>query len=104
MKLQGKTALVTGAARRIGRHIALKLASAGARILVHARTPSNDAEETLSLIQKANDSELVYHDFSDPDTTGKWFQNLISRFSGVGYPGQFGLFLHSGHPEYYDTA
>jgi 3-oxoacyl-[acyl-carrier protein] reductase len=33
--LQGKTALVTGASRGIGRANALTLADAGARVLVH---------------------------------------------------------------------
>src|SRR5262245_7264215 len=41
MKLQGKTALVTGAARGIGRGCALELARAGADVAINdrARTP-----------------------------------------------------------------
>lgn len=43
MNLQGKTVLVTGAARRIGRAAALALARAGADIVVHYRSSESDA-------------------------------------------------------------
>jgi pteridine reductase len=42
--LNGKIALVTGAARRIGRAIALELASLGANIAVHYRESGEDAK------------------------------------------------------------
>lgn len=42
--LIGKIALVTGAARRLGRSIALSLARAGADVLVHYRTHGNQAK------------------------------------------------------------
>ncbi len=48
--LQGKTALVTGGARRIGRAIALALANAGADIAITYRTSNADASQTLSEI------------------------------------------------------
>ena len=89
MKLNGKTALVTGAARRIGRSIALTLASAGASVLVHTRIPSADADETLLLIQKLDNpetgtnAELVYQDLSNPDSTDLWFRKLMEQGAGV---------------------
>ena len=46
MRLQGKTALVTGAARRIGREIALGLAKAGADVAITYLTSEADAERT----------------------------------------------------------
>jgi glucose 1-dehydrogenase len=46
MKLEGKTALVTGAARGIGRGCALELAKAGANLAINDRVPS---ELTASL-------------------------------------------------------
>jgi NAD(P)-dependent dehydrogenase (short-subunit alcohol dehydrogenase family) len=42
MEINGKVALITGAAKRIGKEIALELARRGARIAVHYR--SNEAE------------------------------------------------------------
>jgi NAD(P)-dependent dehydrogenase (short-subunit alcohol dehydrogenase family) len=48
--LQGKTALVTGASRGIGRATALALAAAGARVLVHYGRSAQDAEAVAAEI------------------------------------------------------
>ena len=45
--LRGKTALVTGAARRLGRASALALASAGADVAITFRNSSREARETV---------------------------------------------------------
>jgi 3-oxoacyl-[acyl-carrier protein] reductase/pteridine reductase len=44
-KLEGKIVLVTGAARRIGRAIALRLADEGAQVAVHFHSSGQDAGE-----------------------------------------------------------
>jgi glucose 1-dehydrogenase len=51
MKLQGKTALVTGAARGIGRGVALELARAGADIAVNDRERTAQAEAAAAEIR-----------------------------------------------------
>jgi NAD(P)-dependent dehydrogenase (short-subunit alcohol dehydrogenase family) len=51
--LSGKTALVTGGSRGIGRAIALKLAEAGAQVLVHYSSSRKEAEEVVSLVLAA---------------------------------------------------
>ncbi len=51
MQLNGKTALVTGAAKRVGREIALILAQNGANILLHYNQSQSDAEKTAAEIQ-----------------------------------------------------
>lgn len=51
MDLNGKTALVTGAAKRVGREIALELARRGANILVHYRGSAQAAEDTAEEIR-----------------------------------------------------
>lgn len=50
MELKGRVALVTGAARRIGRVIALALAGRGANVAVHYRASRAEAEETAAAI------------------------------------------------------
>jgi 3-oxoacyl-[acyl-carrier protein] reductase/pteridine reductase len=49
--LRGKTALVTGGARRIGRRIALALAEAGANVAITYRNSADEAVETARLIE-----------------------------------------------------
>lgn len=67
MELHGRTALITGAAKRIGRAIALALAEGGADIVVHYRSSRREAlalkDEINSLGVKAY---LVSSDFSFP--------------------------------------
>src|SRR5579864_3669560 len=53
MDLNGKVGLVTGAGRRIGRAIALKLASHGATIAVHYRTSHAEADAVVAEISAA---------------------------------------------------
>ena len=51
MKLLGKTALVTGAARGIGRGCALELARAGADVAINDRERTPQAEAVVAEIQ-----------------------------------------------------
>ena len=48
--LAGKVALVTGAAKRIGRSVALRLATEGADIAVNYRSSKGDADEVVAQI------------------------------------------------------
>src|SRR5258708_4895305 len=51
--LSGKTALVTGASRGIGRASALALAKAGAQVLVHYGNSEKEADAVVAEIRKA---------------------------------------------------
>jgi 3-oxoacyl-[acyl-carrier protein] reductase/pteridine reductase len=50
--LSGKSALVTGGSRRIGRAIALTLAQAGADVSITYRTSADEAVETVAAIEQ----------------------------------------------------
>ena len=52
LPLSGKSALVTGGARRLGRGIALALAEAGADVTITYLTSSADATQTVADLQK----------------------------------------------------
>ncbi len=51
MNLTGKTALVTGAGKRVGREIALALARRGAKIVVHYNSSAADARKVVAEIK-----------------------------------------------------
>ncbi|MFH9401817.1 SDR family oxidoreductase [Streptomyces sp. NPDC017638] len=57
--LTGKTALVTGASRGIGRGIAERLGRDGARVAVHYGTNAKAAEETVAAIEAAGGSAFA---------------------------------------------
>jgi NAD(P)-dependent dehydrogenase (short-subunit alcohol dehydrogenase family) len=66
--LQNKTALVTGASRGIGRAIALALAAAGARILVHYGRSVQEADSLVAEIQtKGGRADAISVDLGAPD-------------------------------------
>jgi pteridine reductase len=67
MKLDGRTVLVTGAARRLGRAIAEDLASRGARLAVHYRGSAADAAAVVDGIRaRGGTAEAFAADLADP--------------------------------------
>jgi 3-oxoacyl-[acyl-carrier protein] reductase len=67
-KLKGKTALVTGASRGIGRASAMALAQAGAQVLVHYSSGEKEADAVVAEIRKGGGkAEKVGADLRKPD-------------------------------------
>jgi 3-oxoacyl-[acyl-carrier protein] reductase len=65
--LEGKTALVTGGSRGIGRAIALELARAGASVTVGYRSGADEAERVAAEAR----GRALQADLSDPDEAAK---------------------------------
>jgi 3-oxoacyl-[acyl-carrier protein] reductase len=66
--LSGKTALVTGASRGIGRASALALAKAGAQVVVHYSSAAKEAEAVVEEIRRGGGrAEMVSADLSTKD-------------------------------------
>ena len=59
MKLKGKTAVVTGGARDIGREVAIKLAKEGANVVVNYFLNQEDGDTTLKLIEEAGGKAII---------------------------------------------
>lgn len=71
MKGQPKTALVTGAAKRLGRAIALDLARAGWDVAIHYKTSEADARAVADAVREAGRrAALLKADFARADDTG----------------------------------
>jgi 3-oxoacyl-[acyl-carrier protein] reductase len=82
-KLNGKTALVTGASRGIGRAIALSLAQAGAQVLVHYSSSEKEADGVVSMIRKrGGKAEKVGADLREPDAVRTLAQQVRDIVGG----------------------
>lgn len=79
--LQGQVALVTGAAKRIGRVLALKLAQAGANIAITYRDSETEAIKTVAELEAAGvEAIAVRCDLRDPASVEGAIAEVIKRF------------------------
>ena len=83
MDLKGRTAIVTGAGRGIGRAVAVQLAQSGAAVVV------NDLDrdpllETAALIEKTGaGAEMLAGDITDPALPQRLVQAALDRFRSI---------------------
>jgi 3-oxoacyl-[acyl-carrier protein] reductase len=81
--LDGKVALVSGSGRGIGRQIALKLASAGARVVVND-LDEGPAKETLDLLrQRGGEAALCAGSVTDADFADRFVKTALDSFGGI---------------------
>lgn len=80
----GKTAIVTGASRGVGRATALRLAEGGANVVVNYIISDDDALETVDLcIKKGVDAVAVRADVSEYEGAHKVASEAIERFGRI---------------------
>ncbi|MDD5708219.1 MAG: SDR family oxidoreductase [Kiritimatiellae bacterium] len=81
--LAGRTALVTGGARRIGRAITLALARAGANVVVHYRHSRDEAGEVAALARDAKvDAWEASCDLSDTAQVAPFMDRVLALTGG----------------------
>lgn len=80
-----KTVLITGAAKRIGRAIALDLAAHGFNVLVHTNQSVPEASQTVNEIrQKGGKAEIIKADLSKLDDTQGLIQKAMRIYGPIG--------------------
>jgi len=81
-KLAGRVALVTGAGKRLGRVVALRLASEGADVAVHYGTSEAEAREVVEEIEKMGRRAVAFSaELTEVPAIQKLVQGVASRFA-----------------------
>ncbi len=84
LPLHDSTALVTGAGVRVGRAVALALASAGADVVVHYNKSADDAERTVSDIRALGRRAVALQaDLADPAAIDRLAAESSAAFGGL---------------------
>jgi len=84
MEIEGKVAIVTGGAVRLGRALALALAEQGARLVIHYGSSAGPAQETVRQIQAVGRNALaVQADLRRPGQVGGILNDAVSHFGQV---------------------
>ena len=86
VNFEGKTALVTGGSRGIGKAICLALAQRGAQVVFSYEKSEEQAEKLVDSIAKTKGSAFpVQADARDPDDAKMLFHKTIKEFSGLDF-------------------
>lgn len=84
MKLQGKTAIVTGGGRDIGSAIAKKLAAEGANVAINYFASSAGADATVDAIKSAGGNAFAMQgDLTKADDVKAFVEQTVEEFGGV---------------------
>ncbi len=82
--LNGRTALVTGSATRVGRELLLRIADCGADVAVHYRSSEAEAAATAQEAREAGvEATTVQADITDPESVDTMFDNIESDLGQV---------------------
>ena len=84
MKLLGKTAIVTGGSRGIGKAIAIKLAEQGANIVVNYSSSPESANEVIRMIEAIGRQGIaIKADVSNPSEVEEFISIAEAKFSSI---------------------
>jgi len=82
--LDGRTAVVTGSAQRVGRELLLTLAAAGADVAVHYNTSTEAAEKTAADAREYGvGATTVSADITDPAAVDAMFESIEATLGTV---------------------
>jgi NAD(P)-dependent dehydrogenase (short-subunit alcohol dehydrogenase family) len=82
--LNGKTVFITGAARRLGRAIALATAQAGANVAFTYRSSANEAAETLKELEATGVQAIAFEcDLRRPESAQEAVKSVLKRFRQI---------------------
>ena len=83
-ELKDKVVLITGAARRIGRAVALGAAGRGARVAITYHNSQHDAEETVGrLLELGAEALAVRCDVRDPKNVEEMVREVAAAWGGI---------------------
>lgn len=84
MELLGRTALVTGAARRVGRAIALALADRGMDIVVHYKGSAPEARATAEAVERLGRRAVtIQADLAQPEEVEALVDRALETFGTI---------------------
>lgn len=83
-EFEGRTALVTGSARGIGRAVCLRLAAGGARVAVNYLTNRDQAQETVELLRAGGGSAIALRaDMADPQQASALVREVTGQLGPI---------------------
>jgi NAD(P)-dependent dehydrogenase (short-subunit alcohol dehydrogenase family) len=84
MRIECKTALITGGAHRVGKAITLALAGAGANVVINYHQSADAAEETAAAAREMGVETLVVQaDVANYDAVRRMVAAAAKRFGGI---------------------